>query len=81
MPFEVQVPRPATKSIHACFALALAAMVSFGCKLTPRDPASLTQTAQRAPEFDLVDHTGKHVNSTHLLANGPLVVVFYRGHW
>lgn len=34
-----------------------------------------------APEFELPDHSGKVVRAAELLAEGPLVVVFYRGRW
>ncbi len=33
----------------------------------------------RAPEFSLPDVNGKIISSAELLANGPLVVSFYRG--
>lgn len=35
----------------------------------------------RAPEFTLNDCTGEPVSSTALLAQGPLIVSFYRGVW
>lgn len=34
-----------------------------------------------APLFTLPDATGKPVSLEHLLGNGPVVVVFYRGAW
>ena len=36
---------------------------------------------QHIPNFQLPDATGKMVKSIELLARGPLVIVFYRGHW
>lgn len=33
------------------------------------------------PGFELPDTDGKAVDSAALLAQGPLVVTFYRGHW
>lgn len=36
---------------------------------------------QRMPSFSLPDATGKTVTSAELLANGPLVISFYRGNW
>ncbi len=37
------------------------------------------QVGDRAPEFSLPDVNGKIISSAELLANGPLVVSFYRG--
>ena len=35
----------------------------------------------RAPDFTAVDHTGTKVNLYETLASGPVLLVFYRGHW
>jgi len=34
-----------------------------------------------APDFKLFDSTGATHSLASLVANGPRVVVFYRGHW
>ena len=34
-----------------------------------------------APEFTLTDSTGVARTLTELCAVGPLILVFYRGHW
>jgi len=34
-----------------------------------------------APAFELQDQSGKTRNSAELLAEGPLVLTFYRGFW
>jgi hypothetical protein len=34
-----------------------------------------------APAFELTNQDGKLVRSADLLADGPLVVTFFRGHW
>jgi len=34
-----------------------------------------------APQFTLPNQNGVMVSSTALLAGGPLVLTFYRGHW
>ena len=34
-----------------------------------------------APAFDLPDSEGQIVRSEDLLAQGPLVLTFFRGHW
>ena len=35
----------------------------------------------RAPAFALPNQDGKIIDSADLLARGPLVVTFFRGHW
>jgi peroxiredoxin len=35
----------------------------------------------KAPSFELLDFTGKHVRSADLLALGPLILSFFRGRW
>jgi peroxiredoxin len=35
----------------------------------------------RAPDFTLPDTLGKPVTLSHLLAQGPVVITFYRGEW
>jgi cytochrome oxidase Cu insertion factor (SCO1/SenC/PrrC family) len=42
--------------------------------------AALTH-AQPAPDFNLPTHTGETVQLATLLNDGPVVIVFYRGHW
>jgi thioredoxin-dependent peroxiredoxin len=39
------------------------------------------QPGQIAPDFDLPDSTGTPQRLSRLAAAGPLVVLFYRGHW
>ena len=39
------------------------------------------QVGDTMPAFTLPNATGRLVNSAELLANGPLVVSFYRGGW
>jgi hypothetical protein len=41
----------------------------------------VTKSGDPAPDFALDDHNGNPVRSADLLANGPLVVSFYRGVW
>lgn len=52
------------------------------------DPSALkTKTAatqtdvQRMPDIGGVDHRGQLFSLTEALSKGPVVVVFYRGHW
>ena len=39
------------------------------------------KVGDRAPEFALPNAAGMAVESSRLLATGPLVVTFYRGRW
>jgi len=38
-------------------------------------------SGQPPPEFELPDCLGNSYNSSALLANGPLILHFYRGSW
>jgi len=38
-------------------------------------------TGERAPAFELTDSAGDTVSLEQVIARGPAVVVFYRGHW
>lgn len=35
----------------------------------------------KAPEFELEDQHGQARSSSELLANGPVLITFYRGFW
>src|SRR5579863_2786930 len=37
--------------------------------------------AAKAPSFELSDHNARLVSSSNLLANGRLVICFFRGRW
>ena len=39
------------------------------------------KTGDKAPVFELVNTKGARVSSANLLAQGPLVISFYRGSW
>jgi hypothetical protein len=39
------------------------------------------KTGHRAPVFTLNNQDGNSISSAELLAKGPLVVTFFRGHW
>ncbi len=60
--------------------IAIAAIVvSCTWRLETRTPAVDAQAS--APSFSLPDHEGKQVSLDSLTAEGPAVLVFYRGHW
>jgi hypothetical protein len=39
------------------------------------------KTGERAPAFTLNNQDGNSIASAELLAKGPLVITFFRGHW
>jgi len=39
------------------------------------------EVGAKAPDFTLADATGKKVTLSEKLANGPVILVFYRGEW
>jgi cytochrome oxidase Cu insertion factor (SCO1/SenC/PrrC family) len=61
-------------------ALATALMgATAGCRLhTERAPVAARALA---PDFSLPAHDGRTVTLGELVAQGPALVVFYRGHW
>jgi hypothetical protein len=44
-------------------------------------PGTAPQTAAFAPDFSLPDHTGTPLTLSSLRGKGPVLLVFYRGHW
>jgi len=45
------------------------------------DPSSAIQVGDKLPEFVLKNSASKEVSSSDLLAEGPLLITFYRGGW
>lgn len=58
---------------------ALVAVTASGCRLQTEHAPVPAQA--RAPELSLPAHDGRTVTLDELLAHGPAVLVFYRGHW
>jgi peroxiredoxin Q/BCP len=48
---------------------------------TPPSQETLPKVGQRVPDFELPDSTGTPRRLSELVAVGPLVLLFYRGHW
>jgi peroxiredoxin len=65
------VPRPVIDTMHR----ATAALIAAGAA------GRALKAADRAPAFVLNDPDGRPVSSADLLAQGPLVLSFYRGVW
>jgi peroxiredoxin len=47
----------------------------------PSNSGMTPQVGQVAPEFELSDSLGQKNRLSELTANGPLVLLFFRGHW
>lgn len=54
---------------------------STACKLRPQTAGSAEVQRDIAPGFSLVDEQGQQVTLASATANGPVVLVFYRGFW
>ena len=59
--------------------LVLGTGTASGCRL--HTEAAPVAAQARAPELELLAHDGRTVSLGQLLARGPAVLVFYRGHW
>jgi peroxiredoxin len=57
----------------------MAAGLAFAGCLSTRGPSAPLDA--EAPEFTLTSQEGKEVSLSHLLHDGPAVLVFYRGYW
>ncbi len=69
--FESKAPAAALEVMHR----ATADLVSSGAA------GRAIGAGDTAPAFSLPDTEGAVVRSTDLLARGPLVITFFRGHW
>ena len=43
--------------------------------------AKVAAVGQKMPAFSGLSHDGRSIESAELLARGPLVLSFFRGHW
>ncbi|MBA1275495.1 peroxiredoxin-like family protein [Stutzerimonas azotifigens] len=68
-------PFNAPAHIHPIMERATAELIASG------QAARAVKAGERAPTFELVDQNGQPVSSAELLAQGPLVISFYRGVW
>jgi hypothetical protein len=68
-------PRNAPKAVVEIFHKATAELRQSGLA-----EGALT-TGDRAPAFTLNNQDGNSISSAALLAKGPLVIAFFRGHW
>jgi hypothetical protein len=70
-----------TAGVAGAVALLGAALVATGCLPKIETRTAPIENAESAPEFELKDATGQTHRLTELIADGPAVVVFYRGYW
>jgi hypothetical protein len=63
----------------ALVVLAATVALGSGCRLRSRGTPAAQQAI--APEFALPDENGQTQVLADMRAKGPVVVVFYRGHW
>lgn len=68
-------PFNAPPEIHPIMERATAELIASG------QAARAIKAGDRAPQFQLLDQEGNEVSSAELLAQGPLIVSFYRGVW
>ncbi len=89
MSAEVVAPQPSrTRRVVrrvliglAIVVVVLGAIVAAGVYRPIARRAGQTLAAAQAPDFTLADQTGAKVSLATLTANGPAVLVFYRGFW
>jgi cytochrome oxidase Cu insertion factor (SCO1/SenC/PrrC family) len=60
-------------------ALAIGIFLFFGFATLPN--ATAVTRSDSAPDFTLSNHKGEQVRLYDLLDDGPVLLVFYRGHW
>jgi len=60
-------------------ALPLAVFLFFGLAALPEAPAFAQ--LEKAPDFSLPNHQGNLVSLRETLSTGPVLLVFFRGHW
>ncbi|NOT32138.1 MAG: redoxin domain-containing protein [Planctomycetes bacterium] len=63
----------------AAFELGVLALFLWAFFVVARLPGS--EPPARAPDFTLPDQEGRPVTLTEELTQGPVLLVFYRGHW
>ena len=65
----------------AVFQLAAVPFSLWAFFIASKLPATNAELLARAPDFTLLDQDGNPVTLSTELASGPVLLVFYRGHW
>jgi hypothetical protein len=73
--------RRRTRALGVVNAAAVFLMLVGFFVLTALPRATPPAVAERAPDFELPDHQGDRFSLGRALADGPILLVFYRGHW
>ncbi len=68
-------------SFRFLVAAALAAAWLFGCGYFVKPRGEVLPVHEQAPQFTLQDQNGQAVSLQGMLSRGPVLLVFYRGHW
>lgn len=66
-----------TTIIATILSMSLASISSFGAP----EAKNVPRLGDQAPDFELKDPSGRYVTLDRLTANGPAVIIFYRGGW
>ena len=71
-----------TGAIRMLITFALVSVLgTAGCGLWVKPHESVISLDSQAPGFSLPDQKGQVMTSAQLLRKGPVLIVFYRGHW
>jgi hypothetical protein len=73
--------RPLVRVLASLVLLIAAALVWFFFSLATLRPQPAADELQSAPDFTLPDQQGRPVTLSERLSAGPILLVFYRGHW
>ena len=73
-------PAPAA-SIRILLGTVLAAVWLSACGAFVKPRGEVLPVHQQAPPFTLADQNGQEISLQGMLDRGPVLLVFYRGHW
>ena len=73
--------RAARYSIFQSLLASTVLLGMIGCGFFVHSGQEGVAVGSRAPSFNLPDPDGRKVSLEGLIAQGPAVLVFYRGHW
>ena len=74
-------PGEGKKALLLFMSVLAAFLLISGCGLFVKHKGDVVPVREAAPEFTLQDQKGEVVSLGEMLDRGPVLVVFYRGHW
>jgi len=74
-------PGAAWPWVRALALAALAALWLSACGTFVKTSGEVMPVQEKAPLFALPDQNGQEVSLQGMLDQGPVLIVFYRGHW